>query len=81
MTASLLILSLTSTPIFLLFTESQTMMKKLCLTVMSKGQWLVIHGIYKELRLRAGQGVVGIYNDGYSGGGVRKRNRRERSRS
>ncbi len=37
-----------------------------------KGQWLVIHGIYKELRLRAGQGVVGIYNDGYSGGGVRK---------
>ena len=26
---------------------------------------LVIHGVYKELRLRAGSDVVGIYNDGY----------------
>lgn len=35
-----------------------------------KGPWLVIHGVYKELRLRAGQAVVGIYNDGYTGAGV-----------
>lgn len=35
-----------------------------------KGDWLVIHGVYKELRLRAGQAVVGIYNEGFTGGGV-----------
>ena len=31
--------------------------------------YLVIHGVYPEYRLRAGQDVVGLYNEGYSGGG------------
>ncbi|WP_418572399.1 TrbG/VirB9 family P-type conjugative transfer protein, partial [Parasutterella sp.] len=35
-----------------------------------KGDWLVVHGVYRELRLRAGQAVVGIYNETYSGGGA-----------
>ena len=34
-----------------------------------KGDWLVIHGVYKELRLRAGFAVVGIYNEAFTGGG------------
>ncbi len=34
-----------------------------------KGDWLVIHGVYKELRLRAGFAVVGIYNEAHTGGG------------
>lgn len=33
-----------------------------------KGDWLVIHGVYKELRLRAGKAVVGIYNEAFTGG-------------
>lgn len=32
--------------------------------------WLVLHGVYKEVRLRAGKAVVGIYNENYQGGGV-----------
>ncbi|MCD8338710.1 MAG: TrbG/VirB9 family P-type conjugative transfer protein [Burkholderiales bacterium] len=31
-------------------------------------KWLVIHGVYEELRLRAGKGVVGLYNENYRGG-------------
>ena len=31
--------------------------------------YLVIHGVYPEYRLRAGQDVVGLYNEGYNGGG------------
>lgn len=34
-----------------------------------EGNWLVIHGVYKELHLRAGQAVVGIYNESFTGGG------------
>lgn len=30
--------------------------------------YLVIHGLYPELMLRAGQAVVGIYNESFSGG-------------
>lgn len=30
---------------------------------------LVIHGVFEELRLRAGQAVVGIYNESFSGSG------------
>lgn len=33
-----------------------------------EGNWLVIHGVYEEIRLRAGNAVVGIYNERYSGG-------------
>ncbi|MGN0916022.1 MAG: P-type conjugative transfer protein VirB9 [Succinivibrio sp.] len=29
---------------------------------------LVVHGVYKEYRLRAGKSVVGVYNENYSGG-------------
>ena len=35
-----------------------------------KKDYLVVHGVYEELRLRAGLGVVGIYNEAYSGTGV-----------
>lgn len=31
--------------------------------------YLVIHGVYKKLHLRAGLAVVGIYNESYSGNG------------
>ena len=31
--------------------------------------YLVIHGVYPEYSLRAGQDVVGLYNDSYNGGG------------
>ena len=31
---------------------------------------LVIHGVYKELILRAGRSVVGVYNESYTGGGT-----------
>ena len=31
---------------------------------------LVIHGVYPEYRLRAGDDVVGIYNEAYNGGGT-----------
>ena len=33
-----------------------------------EGNWLVIHGVYEEIRLRAGNAVVGIYNERFSGG-------------
>lgn len=33
-----------------------------------EGDWLVLHGVYEELHLRAGQGVVGVYNESYTGG-------------
>ena len=32
--------------------------------------WLVLHGVYEEVRLRAGKAVVGIYNENYQGGGA-----------
>ena len=32
--------------------------------------YLVVHGVYKEFRLRAGSDVVGIYNDAFSGGSI-----------
>lgn len=35
-----------------------------------EGGYLVIHGIYEEIRLRAGRGVVGIYNEKFKGGDV-----------
>ena len=35
-----------------------------------EGDWLVVHGIYEALRLRAGQAVVGLYNENYTGGGA-----------
>lgn len=35
-----------------------------------EGDWLVVHGIYEALRLRAGQAVVGVYNENYTGGGA-----------
>lgn len=35
-----------------------------------QGDWLVVHGVYEELRLRAGLAVVGIYNEAFEGGGV-----------
>ena len=35
-----------------------------------EGDWLIVHGIYEALRLRAGEAVVGIYNESYSGGGA-----------
>ena len=35
-----------------------------------EGDWLVVHGIYEALRLRAGQAVVGLYNESYTGGGA-----------
>lgn len=31
--------------------------------------YLIVHGIYKVLAIRAGKGVVGLYNESYSGGG------------
>lgn len=34
------------------------------------GDWLVLHGVFEEILLRAGRSVVGIYNDNYTGGGV-----------
>lgn len=34
-----------------------------------KGDWLVIHGVYEELLLRAGPAVVGVYNEKFDGGG------------
>lgn len=34
-----------------------------------EGEHLVIHGVYKRLHLRAGQAVVGIYNESYNGTG------------
>lgn len=36
-----------------------------------QGDYLVIHGVYRELRLRAGQAVVGIYNEAFTGSGIR----------
>lgn len=35
-----------------------------------QGDWLVLHGVFEELRLRAGYAVVGIYNENYTGGGM-----------
>lgn len=35
-----------------------------------EGGYLVIHGVYEEIRLRAGKGVVGIYNEKFKGGDV-----------
>lgn len=35
-----------------------------------EGDWLVLHGVFETIRLRAGQGVVGLYNEAYSGSGV-----------
>ena len=32
--------------------------------------FFVVHGIYEALRLRAGQAVVGLYNENYTGGGA-----------
>lgn len=32
--------------------------------------YLVVHGIYPNLVLRAGRAVVGLYNDNYTGGGI-----------
>ena len=40
------------------------------LTAHVEGDWLVVHGIYEALRLRAGQAVVGLYNENYTGGGA-----------
>lgn len=34
-----------------------------------EGDVLVIHGIYETLRLRAGQAVVGVYNESFTGNG------------
>ena len=34
-----------------------------------RGEKLIVHGVYKELRLRVGKAVVGIYNEAYTGGG------------
>lgn len=36
-----------------------------------EGNWLVIHGVYEEIRLRAGASVVGIYNENFTGGSDR----------
>lgn len=33
--------------------------------------WLVLHGVYEEVRLRAGKAVVGIYNENYQEAGPR----------
>ncbi|MCO6521231.1 MAG: P-type conjugative transfer protein VirB9 [Snodgrassella sp.] len=32
--------------------------------------YLIVHGIYKVLAIRAGKAVVGLYNESYSGGGA-----------
>ena len=32
-----------------------------------EGRWLVIHGVYETLHLRAGRAVVGIYNESFTG--------------
>lgn len=34
-----------------------------------EGNWLVLHGVFEEMRLRVGKSVVGIYNENFSGGG------------
>lgn len=35
-----------------------------------EGNWLVIHGVYETLHLRAGQAVVGLYNEDFTGAGA-----------
>lgn len=35
-----------------------------------KGDWVVLHGVYKKMMLRAGSAVIALHNDGYVGGSV-----------
>ena len=36
--------------------------------------YLIVHGVYPEFRLRSGNGVVGVYNETYFGGGRKATN-------
>ena len=35
-----------------------------------KGDWTVLHGVYKKIMLRAGSAVIALHNDSYVGGSV-----------
>ena len=39
-----------------------------------ENDYLVVHGVYPEFRLRSGNGVVGVYNETYFGGGRKATN-------
>lgn len=35
-----------------------------------KGDYLVLHGVYKTMMIRGNSTVIGLYNEGYKGGSV-----------